>query len=249
MRFRSIAALLLFAACSDGGEPSLREGLESLPRDTTSGGLPTPVAVDTGGAVAVDTLPATVSTDSGAPAPESVPFDLPVPGAPNDTRPWVPEGRELDLSQGEPGAWSNGVVARSRPRSLMTVQTAIRTASHPEFDRVVLELAGDDVPGYHLEYVDRPIRQCGSGTVVPIAGDGWLRVRLEPAQAHDDEGRATVARESRAFRPASLANVVEVRMICDFEGQVEWVIGVRSPNRYRVLELSAPSRIVIDIQD
>lgn len=238
-----IAATLLLSACGGADEePSLRDALDALPRDTASAELPAPVAVDTVG-VPVDTL--AMPVDSAAADSTSAPWQPPIP-APNDIRPWVPE-RELDAAAGQPGEWTTGIVARRRRASPMAVQSAVRTARHPDYDRVVLELAGDDVPGYHLEYVDRPVRQCGSGEVVRVEGDGWLRVRLEPAQAHDDAGRPTMGRESRGLRPA-LTNVLDVRMICDFEGQVEWVIGVRSPGRYRVLELSSPARIVVDVE-
>lgn len=120
----------------------------------------------------------------------------------------------------------------------------VRTARNEAFDRLVLEFEGDELPRYHVEYVDRPARQCGSGNEVRVAGDGWLRVRMEPARAHDDRGRATVS--VRAPQP-QLPVVRELRLTCDFEGQVEWVVGVSSPNRYRVLELHAPARLVVDV--
>jgi hypothetical protein len=40
----------------------------------------------------------------------------------------------------------------------------------------------------------------------------------------------------------------ELKSICDFEADVQWVLGVSKPNKYRVLELSNPSRLVIDIK-
>lgn len=237
----ALAALLLAACGSADDEPSLRDSLDALPHDTSSAGVPPPVTVDTMG-VQVDTLGAPAA--GGAADSSSAPWQPP-PSAPNDVRPWVPE-RGRELSDAGPGEWTGGSVARASGASRVAVQTAIRTARHPEFDRVVLEMAGEELPGYHVEYVDRPARQCGSGEAVRVAGEGWLRVRLEPARAHDDDGRATLDGASRAFRP-TLSNVLEVRMTCDFEGQVEWVVGLRSPGRYRVLELSSPARVVIDV--
>ena len=72
----------------------------------------------------------------------------------------------------------------------------------------------------------------------------WLSIRLSPAQAHDERGRATL--RDRVIRP-SVANIVEMRMVCDFEGQVEWVLGVRSPGEFRVLQLFDPARLAIDV--
>jgi hypothetical protein len=40
----------------------------------------------------------------------------------------------------------------------------------------------------------------------------------------------------------------EVEMICDFEGQVEIVMGVQTPNPYRVLVEPTPNRLIVDVQ-
>jgi hypothetical protein len=123
--------------------------------------------------------------------------------------------------------------------------TGVRTARHEGYDRIVYEFAGANLPGYRIAYIDRPVRQCGSGDEVPFGGDAWLSMVFEPTDAHTQEGRPTVTERTRA--PA-LPNVLELKMICDFEAQVEWVAGVRSPLAYRVLTLRAPTRIVVDIR-
>lgn len=120
---------------------------------------------------------------------------------------------------------------------------AVRAGRHEGFDRVVFEFGGE-LPGYEVEYIDKPVRACGSGDVVPLAGDGWLEVRFTPARAHTDEGKPTVP--DRRQRP-SLPIVLELASTCDFEGHVNWVLGVSSPNRYRVLELKSPNRLVVDV--
>jgi hypothetical protein len=121
----------------------------------------------------------------------------------------------------------------------------VRSARNEGFDRIVFQFAGATVPGYSIEYIDRPVRQCGSGDVVPLPGDAWLSVRMEPAQAHDEQGRATVA--ERSLSPG-LPNILALTSVCDFEGQVEWVAGVRSPSGYRVSELRDPARLVVDVR-
>ncbi|HSJ15663.1 MAG TPA: hypothetical protein VK939_14665, partial [Longimicrobiales bacterium] len=140
--------------------------------------------------------------------------------------------------------WSVGATSGEAGGGMAT-QRAVRVARNEGYDRIVLELGPDAFPGWHIEYVAAPVRQCGSGDAVRLEGDAWLAVRLEPAQAHDDDGRATVA--ERALRP-QLPTVLELRLICDFEGQVEWVAGVRSPEPYRVLRLREPNRLVIDLR-
>jgi hypothetical protein len=101
------------------------------------------------------------------------------------------------------------------------------------------------VPGYHLEYVDAPVRDCGAGDVRAIEGDGWLELRLTPANAHTDDGQPTV--KTRELLPR-LPIVREVERTCDFEAVVTWVIGTARPNPYRAFELREPYRLVVDVE-
>jgi hypothetical protein len=121
----------------------------------------------------------------------------------------------------------------------------IRIAAHQNFDRIVFEFAGATLPGYHVEYIDQPARQCGAGDAVDVKGQGRLEIRFMPANAHTDEGKSTIA--TRAFSP-NLTIVKELKSTCDFEAEVAWVAGVSSPNKYRVLELTNPTRLAIDIK-
>ena len=137
-----------------------------------------------------------------------------------------------------------GIVERPGETDEVVLLTDVRVGRHQGFDRVTFEFAGSSRPGHHLEYVDRPVRQCGSGHPVPLAGDGWLEVRMELARGHDEEGNATLPGELDPGLPVLL----EVERTCDFEGVVTYVLGVRSPNRYRVLDLDDPTRLVVDVR-
>ena len=63
--------------------------------------------------------------------------------------------------------------------------------------------------------------------------------------AHDESGQATAGPREHAFR---LPIVIEAKRTCDFEAVVEYVMGVTSPNRYRVIELTGPPRVVVDVR-
>ena len=141
-------------------------------------------------------------------------------------------------------AWTAGIIDRPRPGSPAATLVAVRTGSHSGFDRVVFQF-DKRIPGYHTEYIDRPVRKCGSGNVTPIAGDGWLEVRMSPARAHTEDGGSTVAERERM---PNLPVVAELELTCDFEAVVTWVLGVESPNRYRIHELTDPPRLVVDVR-
>ena len=169
---------------------------------------------------------------------------------PSRARDGVEEGGEERsgdplLDWAPPYEGTAGIVDVPSPGGRVATLVGVETGRHPTFDRIVFTFAGEVLPGYHLEYVDRPVRRCGSGQTVELHGEGWLEVRLEPAAAHDEDGRPTVG--DRRLEPA-LTVVLEAVLTCDFEAVVTWVLAVQSPNRYRVLELEDPARLVIDVR-
>lgn len=139
---------------------------------------------------------------------------------------------------------TTGLVQRAHPLPQPAVLRSVETASCAGYDRVVFEFEGG-ISGYKVEYVDRPIRDCGAGNVIPVAGDAWLKIHLTPAQAHTDAGQATVTDRNRVLNYPNARQLVDV---CDFEGNVEWVLGVASPKRFRVVELPNPPRLVMDVK-
>lgn len=227
------------AACGEqGGE--LRDATErrraqaaegdTVEFDTTASGEPTA------------RVPAFVLGDSAAPA---TPATATPAGAAVDTvRPGTPAATP-GVDPATQQAWTAGATDRVRTVPRPVVLRDVRVGVNQGFDRVVLEFLGGSVPGYRVEYVDKPVHQCGSGDPTPVAGDAWIAITLRGTQAHNDQGQATVqTRERRLQMPI----VKEVEFTCDFEGVVELVLGVSRPNRYRVVELQNPTRLIIDVQ-
>jgi len=118
--------------------------------------------------------------------------------------------------------WTAGILDGPRPDAPATTLVAVHSATHDGFDRTVFEFS-ERIPGYHTEYIDRPVRQCGSGQVTEIAGDGWLEVRMYPVHAHTEAGRPAVAERERM---PGLPVLAELELTCDFEAVVTWVLGV-----------------------
>jgi hypothetical protein len=231
-----LVTLLLTPGCQRESNDSLSDSYERMMTSSQRR-----AAVDTPVAVRVDT--------PAAPAPDTarLPAALPIETLPPAAAP-APADTPPAQEEAAPRSFEGTAGIQQRRRSGMSPATLrdVRTAAHEDFDRVVLEFEGG-IPGYHIEYVDRPIRECGSGHAVPVAGQGWLRVRMEPARAHEfmgESARSSITNRNRSLDYFALQQLV---LTCDFEAQVEWVLGVRSPNRYRVLELSQPARLVVDV--
>ena len=119
----------------------------------------------------------------------------------------------------------------------------IRTGRHTTFDRVVFDLRGK-APGYTVGYV-KTAREDGSGKVIDLRGGANLMVRLRPAQAHRADGSATYTGSKRIF--VDDPELQEVAFAGDFEGVVSIALGVHAKHGFRVLTLSDPTRIVVDV--
>jgi hypothetical protein len=237
--FRAAALLTLVTAaagCRSDGDENLRDAYErmmasaqrtaaeetvSVPADTGAA----PADAPTGpGALPIDTLPSAAAPPPPAPVAPAPPAETPPEPAPPAAQP------EPQQRAGAAGSTLRGV----------------RTAGHEQFDRIVFEFDGA-VPGHRLDYIDRPIRECGSGRVLQVAGQAWLRVRFDQARAHelvDGFAQATVASRNRTLDHALVQQLV---LTCDAGGQLEWVAGVRTPNQFRLLQLTEPARLVVDI--
>lgn len=138
-----------------------------------------------------------------------------------------------------------GVTDKPNKTTSAAVLRQVKTAPHTDFDRIVFKFDGNELPGYHIEYIDKPFRQCGSGNVVGLKGEGWLEIRFTPAQAHDENGKLNV--ENRRQTP-NYKIFEEIEQTCDFEADVTWVIGAALPNEYSVIELKNPTRLAVDIK-
>lgn len=167
----------------------------------------------------------------------------------------APPGRrapaEDRTSAGDPlpadSGWTIG--SASQPSTVRTgapLITDLRTGTHDGYDRVTVELEdAAGFPGYHVQYVDRPLRECGSGRQIQPVGDGWLEVRLEPARAHTEAGESILSGNEI---PGDGALLRRIYRTCDFEGVVVVVLAVASPEPFRVFTLTDPGRVVVDVR-
>ncbi|MGI5131879.1 AMIN-like domain-containing (lipo)protein [Pseudonocardia sp. CA-107938] len=114
--------------------------------------------------------------------------------------------------------------------------TGVRAGTDACWDRVVIDLAGP-ASGYTVTYVDE-VRQEGSGAVVSVTGAAELQISLSNPLPLD-----------RRLPPARVDGYPTLRSVVvtgGFEG-LGLGVGVRDRLPFRVLTLTGPDRLVVDI--
>ncbi|MBE1496372.1 hypothetical protein H4696_003472 [Amycolatopsis lexingtonensis] len=132
--------------------------------------------------------------------------------------------------------------SRSAAQNQATL-VAIRAAHHTDHDRVVFEFDGPLPAEREVRYVPEVIGD-PSGLPVPVVGQAFLQVRMAFAAGHDDNGNPTYGAPQRTY---PLPNVIQVVNAGDFEGVLNFGIGLARQSPVRLSVLSNPSRVVIDI--
>jgi hypothetical protein len=192
---------------------------------STNGGTSTPGAHPVSGA-SVDPTPSAVPVGSST---------APTPAAIAATKPRWSSGPRVGGAATPPFP-SEGTAA---------VLRAIRTSHSAAYDRVVFEFTGT-APGYRVEYRPR-ITEDPSDRTVPLAGHAYLNVALHGATL-DNAFQGGHERYSGSTRiPAAYPQLRDVACSGDFEAVLSFGLGVDHRAGFRVLTLSGPTRIVVDV--
>jgi hypothetical protein len=133
---------------------------------------------------------------------------------------------------------SDGTVARAQI-------TDVRVGSHDGYDRVVIEL-DEGIPPYILQEATPPLLSDPAGMEMDVAGTAFRNLVLLGGTRVTEDG--TLTYDGRTdFTPdfPALAELVESG---DFEATSAWYLGLQQDSCARVLTLSDPSRLVIDIR-
>ncbi len=125
----------------------------------------------------------------------------------------------------------------------------VRAGRNAGYDRVVFEFSGL-APAYQVTYVDG-VREDPSDRPVSLDGDAFLLVVM-PGGTLDTTSQVTDPTTARSYtgprriRP-NLDAVEEIAAAGDFEGVLSFGIGIDERAPFRVLRLTGPGRIVVDV--
>lgn len=202
--------------------------------DDNSSNTPTAVATAT-------TSPATSATaPSASPSTSATSVATAAPSA------TAPSDGTVDTTPGQQTPWT--VPSNPNPISGVVTVTKLRMGLHPEdggWERIVFEFDGTQLPGAVVQYVNQAT-SCGSGQAVTVNGSAILEVAITNAQAHDNNGVATLT--SPAAGPGGTV-INQGVSSCDFEGHVTWDFGLNGKHNFKVSTLTNPVRLVIDIKN
>jgi hypothetical protein len=121
--------------------------------------------------------------------------------------------------------------------------TGVRYGRHDRYDRTVFDFTGG-TPGYRVEY--GPLTQQGTGDPVALAGAATLRIVFDGAYPYDvNTGRPTIDL-GRVYEPR-LPTLRQIRSGGAFEGYVSFGLGLADRVGFRVLRLTSPPRIAVDV--
>lgn len=116
------------------------------------------------------------------------------------------------------------------------VLTGVRHGRHDRYDRVVFDFAGG-TPAYRVEYA--PLVGVGTGDPIPMTGPADLRVTFAGVPS-------TTVNMRTAINPG-YPTLKQVRFGGAFEGHILAGLGLADRVGFRVLRLSNPPRIAVDV--
>jgi len=131
----------------------------------------------------------------------------------------------------------------SQNAALLAYIDAVRTGTHSGYDRITIEFQNGQPASVELRPQNSAtFTTSPKGEVVTLAGSAGLLVVMRGADEHTAYSGAT---DFKTNYPVLL----EARQMEDFEGIVQWGLGLSKSACYRAFFLNNPTRLVIDIQN
>ena len=169
----------------------------------------------------------------GSTVPGGTVTATPTPSAPSVSP--SPTGAPFDCAVG-----SSTLTSQIAPPTALI--DAVRTGSHAGYDRLTIEFQNGRtgtiklVPQANTKFVRDP-----KGDTVILAGKYGILIRIEGADNHTAFAGSTDIK-------TNFPGILEVRQISDFEGVVQWGVGLAAKPCIRTDLLTNPTRLVIDVR-
>ena len=138
----------------------------------------------------------------------------------------------------------HGPGRRQPPDGPSAKLAAVRAAGHPGYDRVVFQFDGAKVPAYRIGYVREIALGETDDQFLTLEGDALVEATFQ-GTASDDHRPGTQTMPDK-LTPA-LPQVRQLGLAEDWEGVVRIGIGLDHRAGFRVLELTGPVRLVVDV--
>jgi hypothetical protein len=118
----------------------------------------------------------------------------------------------------------------------------VRTGSHPGYDRITVTFSNGAPREYELKKTSSAaFTQGASGQTIVLPGSAGLLIIIRGADEHTNYSGPT------DFK-TGYKEILEARQVEDFEGTVQWGLGLSTSACHRAFLLTNPDRLVIDIQ-
>ena len=173
--------------------------------------------------------PTASPSDAASPTPVPSPTDTP---SPNASASGLPAFACASLAGGDGASKAN--------------VTGVRVGPASGYDRFVIDFDGP-VPAFTITPQDSTaFMQDATGATLQLLGSSGVKVVVRGASGTDLNGRQTFT-GSTDLKPGYLV-LKEARQTGDFERVFSWGLGLSQPACLRVLTLTGPDRLVIDMQ-
>lgn len=121
----------------------------------------------------------------------------------------------------------------------------IRVGEHDGFDRVVFEF-DEGTPQFSLDEATPPLLADGSGLPIEVAGNSFWQLIMQGGTSQSPDGEPTY--EGPVDFSPGFPMLTQLITGGDFEAVSTWYFGLEAASCARVITLTAPSRLVIDIE-
>jgi hypothetical protein len=132
----------------------------------------------------------------------------------------------------------------AQPAALLTA-VGVTTSGCRDSVTFTFKKSGTAVPSCKMEYKSGPFSQDGSGTPVAVPGAAFLTVRCEPAYGYDFASGTTTYTGPKRIAAPGAKHVRAVVETGDFEGVLNWVIGLDAKRAYGITAGGTPTRQLI----